>query len=175
MSLSYSPSWVSNIGLATKKNCRVMQRLSIYLKLAAAVILVIRVIFSWEQPKYSRSYFRDRQVASVALSAGSWGSPQQTAEQARQILLDQPAELFTLLSDDIKDTFEQIEFNRAVTQQDVNIVSVELMGEVIRLSEDWAEFTLEIGLEDGRGQLFLVVLHKEDEAWRIFGSKEKEE
>ncbi len=79
-----------------------------------------------------------------------------------------------LLSSELTQNFSQEEFETAADE------AAETFGEIesfnfpreLVVQGDWAEAELEITTTQGQVLKFLVIFHREDGAWKIFGTEE---
>ena len=123
----------------------------------------------------THSYFSTSgQVESNVLSASSWHTPEEAAEEVSETLEASASALYQLVGQDFQDSFSKEEFDQAVAESGIEIDSVTVVEEPRIFGEngEWAEVVLEIEISDGTSQQFKVIFTKEEGLWRIFGTEE---
>ena len=123
----------------------------------------------------SHSYFSTTgEVKENVLSASSWHTPEEAVEEVSEVLEASASALYQLIGEDFQETFSQEDFEAAVVAAGVEVDSVTVVEEprIFGVEGEWAEAVLEIKISDGSVQQFKVIFKKENDLWRIFGTKE---
>jgi len=140
------------------------------IKILALTVFAISVILSRSCP--SNSLFSDTERIQGLFSAATWNSPQDAAEEIAKTISTQPEELFSLLSLDLRQTYDQTTFQETIGNGGIEIKNAEITSDINLIGSDWADFSVKIVLTSGQTQNFLVVLHHENGSWKLFGTKE---
>lgn len=123
-------------------------------------------------PQISFSSFFD-----LAISNGNtltaWINKEDILQTIIKVLEQGDEELYDYFSEEITDNFSKEDFVNGLQDAAVDIRGAEIISEltVINDAGDWAEAKIRILLEDSATLDFLVILHKENGDWRIFGTE----
>ncbi|MBU1110252.1 hypothetical protein KKB83_01395 [Patescibacteria group bacterium] len=147
-------------------------KLTTILKLLALVFLVFNIVWGQVHSIPTQTRLSDKEAGSAVLAAGAWNSPQDVvpAQEIAQALEQGPEKLFNLLSKDLRETFDQANFEAAIGA--ISIDTIEITEPFTEIDDEWAELTVKLTLTDGTTVSFLVILHHEPDGWRIFGTEE---
>jgi len=76
--------------------------------------------------------------------------------------------LYWVVSKDISETFEKESFVQSFKNGSIKICEIKEEAEYI--SNEWAKSTASITNNDGSGEEYIMVLKKEDQDWRFYGT-----
>lgn len=98
-----------------------------------------------------------------------------TAETVSQSLTnhEKTLSLYELFSREVQSVFDFASWEKAVAEAGLEVDAYQLVGETV-VNGDWAEQEVELTTVDGNVHRYLLVLVKEDDEWRLFGTIEKD-
>lgn len=97
-----------------------------------------------------------------------------TAESAGQTLVSKNySGLYDLMGEDFKSTYSEQEFLESIGQgQDVTTTEIIGDPEIFGSNNDWGKVKLRINSSDGTSADYVLITHKEEGLWKIFGTEE---
>ncbi len=95
---------------------------------------------------------------------------EETLVKVEESLVNNPQDIFDFLSQEIQSTFTPEAWATALQENPVKISSWQVE-QITYLTADWAEVRVKLILANKDESSFLIVFHREDGLWRIFGTQ----
>lgn len=118
-----------------------------------------------------RAKIADKFTTTASFKTGDWTTVNGAIDIIKQIIeTDSPdklaEDLYAYVTDDVKDFFDLEDFKKGIFDAKLEVLSTEILNQ----NDEWAKVKMRLK-SNGSEQDFMVILKKEDGAWKLFATE----